>query len=67
MEGQVQQFVTLCFGELWLDVPIDPLVTSVGESWKTTAASRTESEKEKEVSSAPKDGFIPVMSKSAKR
>jgi hypothetical protein len=67
MERQVQQFVTIRFGDLWVDAPIGPLVTAVSESWKTTAASRAESEKEKEVSSAPKVGFVSVMSKSAKR
>ena len=67
MEGQVQQFVTLRFGDLWLDVPYGHLVTAASESWNTTTASRAESKKEKEVSSAPKDGFVPVMSKSAER
>uniref|UniRef100_A0ACD5ZUC0 Uncharacterized protein n=1 Tax=Avena sativa TaxID=4498 RepID=A0ACD5ZUC0_AVESA len=67
MEGQVQQFVTLRFGELWLDMPYGHLVTAASEIWKTTTASRAESKKEKEVSQAPKDGFVPVMSKSAKR
>jgi hypothetical protein len=67
MEARVQQFVTIRFGDLWVDVPIGPLVTAVSESWKTTTASRAESKKEKEVSSGPKDGFVPVMSKSAKR
>jgi hypothetical protein len=46
MERQVQQFVTLRFGDLWLDVPIGPLVTAVSESWKSTAASPSEPEKE---------------------
>uniref|UniRef100_A0A8I6YCY5 Uncharacterized protein n=1 Tax=Hordeum vulgare subsp. vulgare TaxID=112509 RepID=A0A8I6YCY5_HORVV len=67
MEGQIQQFVTLRFDDLWLDVPYDTFVNASSESWKTTAASPTEKEKEKEVSSAPRDGFVPVMSKSAKR
>ncbi|KAK1684838.1 hypothetical protein QYE76_045686 [Lolium multiflorum] len=65
---EVQQFVTLRFGDLWLDVPIGPLVTAVSESWKSTAASPSEPKKEEEeVSSVPTDGFVPVISKSAKR
>jgi hypothetical protein len=67
MDRQVQQFVTIHFGDLWVDVPIGPLVTSMSESWKTTSASPIETEKEKNFSSAPKDGFVPVLSNSAKR
>jgi hypothetical protein len=48
-------------------VPYGTLVNAASESWKTTAASPAEKKKEKEVSSAPRDGFVPVMSKSAKR
>ena len=66
MEGQVQQFVTLRFGDLWLDVPIGPLVAAVSKSLETTTASSTKPE-EKEVSSALKEGFTPVLTKSAKR
>jgi hypothetical protein len=67
MDRQVQQFVTTHVGDLWVDAPIGPLVTLVSESWKTRAASPIETEKEKEFSSAPKDGFVPVLSNSAKR
>ncbi|XBI40763.1 hypothetical protein VPH35_125315 [Triticum aestivum] len=66
MEGQVQQFITLRFGDLWLGVPIGPLVAAVSKSLETTAASPAKPE-EKEVSSALKDGFTPVLTKSAKR
>ncbi|XBI73253.1 hypothetical protein VPH35_067036 [Triticum aestivum] len=66
MEGQVQQFVTLRFGDLWLDVPIGPLVAAISKSLETTAASPTKPE-EKEVSSALKEGFTPILTKSAKR
>jgi hypothetical protein len=59
--------MTIQFGDLWVDVPIGPLVTSVSESWKTTSGSPLETEKEKNFSSAPKDGFVPVLSNSAKR
>ena len=62
----MQQFVTLRFGDLWLDVPIGPIVTSLSESWKTTAASPVVPDQE-EVTSPPTDGFTPVLSKSAKR
>jgi hypothetical protein len=68
MERQVQQFVTIRFGNLWLDVPLGPLVTAVSESWKSTAASPSEPEKEEEeVNSVPTDEFVPVISKSTKR
>lgn len=67
MEQQVQQFVTLHFGDLWLDVPIGPLATSLSKSTRTTTASSIEPEQEKEVSPARKDGTVPVMLKSAKR
>jgi hypothetical protein len=67
MDRQVQQFATIHFGDLWVDVPIGPLVTSVSETWKTTATSPIETEKEKDFSSAPKDGFVSVLSNSAKR
>ena len=66
MEGQVQQFVTLRFGDLWLNVPIGPIVTSLSESWKTTAASLVVPDQE-EITSPPMEGFTPVLSKSAKR
>ncbi|KAF7022825.1 hypothetical protein CFC21_035467 [Triticum aestivum] len=66
MEGQVQQFVTLRFGDLWLDVPIAPLVAAVSKSLETTAASPAKPE-EKEVSSTLKEGFTHVLTKSAKR
>jgi hypothetical protein len=59
--------VTIHFGDLWVDVPIGPLVTSVSESWKTAAASPTKTKKTKDFSSAPKDGFVLVLSNSAKR
>src|ERR1041385_5596797 len=67
MEGQVQQFVTVRFGDLWVDVSLAPLANSVSESWKTAAASPTQAKREEEATSAAGDGFIPVMSKSAKR
>jgi hypothetical protein len=67
MDRQVQQFATIHFSDLWVDVPIGPLVASVSESWETTATSPNEIEKEKEFSSAPKCGFVLVLSNSAKR
>jgi hypothetical protein len=67
MDSQVQQFLTVRFVDLWLDVPPGPLVIAVSESWETITASQTEPEKEKEVTSAPKDGFVSVLSQSAKR
>ena len=67
MEGQVQQFVTVRFGDLWVDVSLAPLVTYVSENWKTAAASPTQAKKEEEVTSPPMEEFTPVLSKSAKR
>ncbi|KQJ82153.1 hypothetical protein BRADI_5g06799v3 [Brachypodium distachyon] len=67
MDHQVQHFVTLRFGDLWLNVPIGPLVASVSESWRAAAASRKEPDQEKEISSVPREEFTPVLSKSTKR
>ena len=66
MDRQVQQFVTIRFSALWVDVPIGPIVTSLSESWKTTAAPPAAPDQE-EVTSPPMEGFTPVLSKSAKR
>src|SRR4051812_36237592 len=67
MEGQVQQFVTVRFSDLWVDVSLAPPVTCVSKSWKTAAASPTQAKEEEEIASAADDGFISVLSKSAKR
>jgi hypothetical protein len=65
MDRQVQQFLTVRFVvrfvDLWLDVLPGPLVTAV------RAGRLTELEKKKEVTSAPKDGFVSVLSQPAKR
>ncbi|BAT16809.1 Os12g0298300 [Oryza sativa Japonica Group] len=68
MSKQVQPFVTLRFGSLWVDVPIGPFqVANSGSSLQTTAASPAPADYEQEVSSAPQGGYIPVLSKAAKR
>lgn len=67
MSEQVQPFVTLRFGSLWVDVPIGPFqVANSGSSLQTTA-SPAPADYEQEVSSAPQGGFIPVLSKASKR
>ncbi|AQK68497.1 hypothetical protein Zm00014a_018200 [Zea mays] len=68
MAGRVQDFITLRIGSLWLDVPLGPLHASDSAgSLRTTAASPAMIGLEQEVNSKPHDGFIPVVSKAAKR
>ena len=68
MAGRVQDFITLCIGSLWLDVPLGPLHASDSAgSLRTTAASPAMIGLEREVNSKPHVGFIPVVSKAAKR
>jgi hypothetical protein len=68
MAGRVQDFITLRIGSLWLDVPLGPLIASDSAgSLRTTAASPAMIGLEQEVNSKPHDGFIPVVSKAAKR
>ncbi|ONM35311.1 hypothetical protein ZEAMMB73_Zm00001d042430 [Zea mays] len=68
MAGRVQDFITLRIGSLWLDVPLGPLHASDSAgSMCTTAASPAMIGLEQEVNSKPHDGFIPVVSKAAKR
>lgn len=40
MDHQVQQFVTLRFGDLWLELPVGPVVVLVDENLKAAAASQ---------------------------
>lgn len=58
----------LRFGLLWLDVPVGPFqATSSRRSLQTTAALPATANHENEVSSTRRDGFVPVLSKAAKR
>ncbi|KAF2926731.1 hypothetical protein DAI22_06g151400 [Oryza sativa Japonica Group] len=63
MSEQVQPFVMLRFGSL---SPTEFQVANSGSSLQTTA-SPAPADYEQEVSSAPQGGFIPVLSKAAKR
>ncbi|KAG2561607.1 hypothetical protein PVAP13_8KG207800, partial [Panicum virgatum] len=68
MAGRVQDFIMIHIGSMWIDVPMGPLQASDNAgSLRTTAASLVAVAHEQEVNSKLKEGFTPVLSKSAKR
>jgi hypothetical protein len=68
MAARVQDFVTIRFGSMWVDVPMGPIQASNSAgSLQTTATSPAVVAHDQEVNSKAEEGFTPVMSKVAKR
>jgi hypothetical protein len=67
MAGRVQDFITICVGSLWIEVPMSPLASNNAESHRTMTTSPVVLTNEQELHFKSEARFIPVVTKASKR